>query len=72
MKILLFYLFNVSESTFNSTFLSCMSTEGDSSDCVMEAVVNINEDEYSNNTVSFLYTPDPVFESVVTNDVIPA
>ncbi len=49
-----------------------MTAEGDSSDCVMEVVVNINKDEYSNNTISYLYTPDPVFEAVTPHDVIPA
>ncbi len=43
-----------------------------SSDCVMTVVVNINEDEYSNDNERFHYTPDPVFTSVSPQDVIPA
>ena len=37
----------------------------------MTVVININEDEYSNDE-RFQYTPDPVFTSVSPQEVIPA
>ncbi len=61
-----------SQSSFNSSHLSCSSAVGGSSDCVMTVVVNINENEYSNDNERFHYTPDPVFTSVSPQEVIPA
>ena len=64
------YSFSFSPSSFNSTYISCESAEGSSSECIMEVVVNINEDEYDNDNKTFQYTSDPVFTSVTPQDVI--
>ena len=36
----------------------------------MTVVININEDEYSNDDERFQYTPNPVFTSVSPQEVI--
>ena len=70
--IVLLLLLYFSESSFNSSYLTCSSSMSGSSDCVMTVVVNIDGDEYSNDNERFMYTPDPEFTSVSPQEVIPA
>ena len=63
---------NYSESTFISTYLSCVSVRGGSGDCLMDVVVTIDSFEHSNTNVMFLYTPDPVLTDVSPQEIIPA
>ena len=39
---------------------------------VMEVVVIIDKEEYYNDSVRFLYAPDPAFTSLSPQDIIPS